>query len=394
MNCLMSCSCSDILCSLGCVAGKTLDTVSSNVKSCASSCASSLDEQWEQYKLDFNKVYTDDVDEASRKGLFSKSLERIERLNKLNGAYAFGLTRESDRYDHEKHAKGAMRPKQHKSAPVKAAENLEAPAAVDWRKTIAVTPIKNQGQCGSCWAFSATEAIESQYVLDASPEYAIELSPQQITSCTTSCGGCQGGWPYAGYEYVQSVAGLANEWYWPYTQSMIASTATAACATNVSIFNGPDAALAGGHATVTGYNYVIPECASGSCTKQDMQGLAAAVAEGPVSICVNAGAWNDYTGGVLSQSACGGYGAGDLDHCVQLVGYNTTASSPYWIVKNSWSTTWGEDGYIFLEYPANTCGLGNEATRPVIGNAAGNPTARQQLVNMATGPLGAAATVV
>merc|ERR1712157_514486 len=252
------------------------------------------------------------------------------------------------------------------------AESSAAPASVDWRKTIAVTPIKNQGQCGSCWAFSATEGIESQYVLDASPEYAIEMSPQQITSCTTSCGGCQGGWPYAGYEYVKSVAGLSNEWYWPYTQSMIASSNTAACATNVSIFDGPDASLAGGHATVTGYNYVIPECASGSCKHQDMKGLAAAVAEGPVSICVNA--------------------ADDLDHCVQLVGYNTTASSPYWIVKNSWSTTWGEDGYVFLEYPANTCGLGNEATRPVIGNAAGDAAARQRLADLATSP--ATATVV
>jgi len=347
--------------------------------------AVATDDQWEQYKVQFKKMYMSDADESERHQLFTEANERINELNKLNGAPVFGWTRETDRRPEEMHAKGFVRSTERRPAEVKLAEMDSAPAAVDWRKTIAVTPIKNQGQCGSCWAFSATEAIESQYVLDASPEYAIELSPQQVTSCVTSCDGCNGGWPYAAYEYVESVAGLSNEWYWPYTQSMIAESATAACATNVSIFSGPDAELAGGHATVTGYNYVIPECASGSCAKQDMAGLAKAVAEGPVSICVNAGAWNDYTGGVLSQAACGGYGADDLDHCVQLVGYNTTAASPYWIVKNSWSTTWGEDGYIFLEYPANTCGLGNEATRPTIGNAVANPIAKERLFQQATG---------
>jgi len=279
---------------------------------------------------------------------------------------AFGWTRQTDRKEEEKHYRGAVRPSEHKTAPVLKAAS-KAPAAVDWRDSTVVSPVKNQGQCGSCWAFSATETVETQYALAAAD--TIELSPQQITSCTTSCDGCNGGWPYSGYEYVKGVVGLSNSWYWPYTQSMTATSATAACSTNVSVFDGPDAELAGGFATVTGYNYVIPECASGACTNQDMTGLAAAVAEGPVSICVNAGAWNDYTGGVMSQSACGGYAASDLDHCVQLVGYNSTASSPYWIVKNSWSTTWGLEGYVHLEYPANTCGLGNEATKPVIGNA-------------------------
>jgi len=386
MNCLFGCSCGNVFCALGCVAGKTLDSTAAAVKSCASGCASSLDDEWEAYKTQFKKVYTDDVDEAERKQIFAENMVRINDLNEKNGEYVFGWTRQTDRKEEEKHYRGAKRPSVTLSAEVVLSQTTP-PAAVDWRKTIVVTPVKNQGQCGSCWAFSATQTIESQYALDAAPEYAISFSPQQITSCTTDCYGCQGGWPYSGYNYVKGVAGLSNEWYWPYTQSMIAQSTTAACSTNVTIFDGPDAELAGGHATVTGYNYVIPQCSSGACDSQDMNGLAAAVAEGPVSICVNAGAWNDYSGGVLSQSACGGYGADDLDHCVQLVGYNTTASSPYWIVKNSWSTTWGEDGYIFLEYPANTCGLGNEATRPIIGNAVAESAHKQQLQMQASGEI-------
>lgn len=368
LNCILGCSCGNLFCALGCVAGKTLNNISSQVKSCGGGCASSMDEEWTAYKTQFNKVFLDDVDEATHRKIFEESTERINRLNALNGEFVFGWTHDTDRKENERRAKGAKRPAQLKSAPVKRA-SAAAPEVVDWRGSISVSPVKNQGQCGSCWAFSATQTIESQFALDTQSKWAIELSPQQITSCTTDCDGCGGGWPSSGYEYVKGVAGLSNEWYWPYTQSMVATSATAACNTNVSIFAGPDAELAGGHATVTGFNYVIPQCSSGGCTDQDMSGLAKAVAEGPVSVCVNAGQFNDYTGGVMSKAACGGSGADDLDHCVQLVGYNANASSPYWIVKNSWSTTWGMDGYIYLEYPANTCGLANEATKPVIGNA-------------------------
>lgn len=254
---------------------------------------------------------------------------------------------------------------------MKLADKASAPDAVDWRGTVAVTPVKNQGQCGSCWAFSAAETVESQFnLLGASVDDALELSPQQINSCVTACDGCNGGNTGPAYEYIESVIGLSNSFYWPYEQSMTESTATVACdTTKLAVFTGADATLAGAYATVTGWNYVIPECATGACKNQDMAGLAASVAEGPVSICVNAGVWNDYTGGVLTEAACGDYSADSLDHCVQLVGYNSTAASPYWIVRNSWSTTWGMDGYAYLEYPANTCGLGNEATKPTIGNA-------------------------
>merc|ERR1711904_470416 len=97
-----------------------------------------------------------------------------------------------------------------------------------------------------------------------------------------------------------------------------------------------------------------------------MGGLAAALEKTPLSVCVNAGVWNDYTGGVMTANACGSMGADSQDHCVMATGFNTTAPTPYWIVRNSWASTWGESGYIYLEMAQNTCGLADDATIPEV----------------------------
>merc|ERR1712054_295794 len=130
---------------------------------------------------------------------------------------------------------------------------------------------------------------------------------------------------------------------------------------------GPLEQLQGGYATVSGYSYAIPPCTEGqSCANQDLKGLATALESSPLSVCVNAETWNDYTGGVLTANACGSMGADSQDHCVMATGFNTTAPTPYWIVRNSWASTWGEKGYIYLEYSENTCGLADDATIPSV----------------------------
>merc|ERR1719473_569454 len=123
-----------------------------------------------------------------------------------------------------------------------------------------------------------------------------------------------------------------------------------ACPTQkVQQIDGPNEQLSGGYAQVTGYSYATKPCTSGGCTNQDLKAFAASLEKTPVSICVNAGTWNDYTGGVLTAKACGSMGADSQDHCVMAAGFNSTASTPYWIVRNSWASTWGEEGYIYLE---------------------------------------------
>merc|ERR1719343_1523178 len=124
--------------------------------------------------------------------------------------------------------------------------------------------------------------------------------------------------------------------------------------------------LSGSYAQVSGYSYATPPCTSGSCQNQNLKQFAAALEKTPLSVCVNAGVWNDYTGGVLTSAACGSMAADAQDHCVMAVGFNSTASTPYWIVRNSWATTWGEEGYIYLEMAKNTCGLADDVTIPVV----------------------------
>jgi hypothetical protein len=331
------------------------------------------DPQWEQYKIDFQKTYASDSEESERFAIFKETVDRIEKLN-AQGNPVFGLTWTSDRKDHEKHAKGYKRPAGFvPTAPIyEKKQAVRSPAAVNWRFTEAITPIKNQGQCGSCWAFSATSAIESSLAILGGEEYSIELAPQQITSCTPStgaegCFGCNGGFTEGAYDYVKTVAGVGNSFYIPYEQSLTAASDTAACPTaKVEALDGPDASLSGGFAAVTGYTYATPACTSGSCTSQDLTKLQQALEETPVSICVNAGAWNDYTGGVMTSAQCGSMAADEQDHCVQATGFNTTAPTPYWIVRNSWASGWGEKGYIYLDMSNNTCGLADDATIPTV----------------------------
>jgi C1A family cysteine protease len=330
------------------------------------------DPEWEKFKAEYKKTYKNHDDEQARYKLFLSSKERVDKLNKLNGQQAFGINWMSDRYETEKHKKGHVKPKDFvPTAPVKDfTATMRSPKSIDWRFTKAVTPVKNQGQCGSCWAFSATEAIESQMILNSGGKYDFTLSPQQIASCTPNTGtygclGCNGGFTEGAYEYVKSAPGLANGFYIPYEQSLTQSESTMACPkSKVDQITGEYEELSGSYAQVSGYSYAVKPCTSGACENQDLTGLAAALEKTPLSVCVNAGVWNDYTGGVLTSAACGSMGADSQDHCVMAVGFNSTAPTPYWIVRNSWATTWGEQGYIYLEMAKNTCGLADDATIP------------------------------
>merc|ERR1719272_731118 len=328
------------------------------------------DPEWEAFKAKYKKHYASDVDEQQRYALFQEAKTRVAGLNELNGGgNVFGINWMSDRHDVETYKRGLVKPKDFKAtAPVLKFETSRAPTSINWRDTEAVTGIKNQGQCGSCWAFSATEAIESQMILGTGGKFAINLSPQQVASCTPApAEGCNGGFTEKAYDYVKSAPGLANAFFIEYEQSLTQSQQTMACPTaKVEAINGTMQQLQGGYAQVEGYSYAVPPCTAGACESQDLKGFAAALERTPLSICVNAGAWNDYVGGVMTSAACGPMGAMYQDHCVMATGFNTTAPTPYWIVRNSWADTFGENGYIYLEMAKNTCGLADDATIPEV----------------------------
>lgn len=225
-----------------------------------------------------------------------------------------------------------------------------APDAMDWVAKGAVTPVKNQGACGDCWAFSTAEGIESAVYMATGS--LVGLSEQQLTSCDQEMHGCGGGDPGYALEYVKKSGGIASQADYPDASPQ--SGITGNCS-----WDGSKAAI------VTGSRYAVPACEDGSCDNQDEEGLAAAVAKyGPLSICINADPWNNTLGWTIDhvwQPENCSHGANDLDHCVQLVGYDKTAPVPYWKIKNSWTAEWGEGGYLRIPYGKNTCGVANEA---------------------------------
>jgi len=226
------------------------------------------------------------------------------------------------------------------------------PTSFDWRDEGAVTPVKNQAQCGSCWAFSATETVESQYIIGGNNMTI--LSVQTTVSCDTTDAGCGGGWYYTAWmDYMEPNGGITTQSVYPYADSTKIGNAPA-CDSSL------ESQVVSGTAP-SSYSWATTPCSSVKCGSQDEDTLKANLVEyGPISIACDASAWSSYTGGVLTSSSCSSSSL-KLDHAIQLVGYNADASTPYWIVRNSWGSSWGEDGYIYLEMDTNTCGLADKA---------------------------------
>jgi C1A family cysteine protease len=250
--------------------------------------------------------------------------------------------------DVKKRARGFIRTSMNADLPVASftPEQLAAvPSAIDWSTRGATTRVKDQGYCGSCWAFSTVEGIESG-VFMTTGTLPQPLSTQQLISCDKNDWGCDGGDLPSAFAYVQKEGGIDTEAHYPDTSHNDGRDGTCKVATHT--------------VKVTGAHWAVPECTGGTCSGQDENGLKAALATyGPLSICVNANDWDGYTSGVYSRACSGSYNS--LDHCVQLVGYDTTAATPYWKVRNSWGEGWGERGFIRLPMGVNSCGVADEA---------------------------------
>ena len=215
------------------------------------------------------------------------------------------------------------------------AQPAKMPPSVDWRSRGVVTAVKNPGGCGSCWAFAAAEAVESAFAL-ATGRLEV-LSPQQILDCTPNpreCGGdggCLGGTPELAFAGIAAASGLASEWAYPYVDYHGGGAVTGPCRAGSGA--PPVARLARAGFVKLPSNSYWP--------------VLAALGRGPLAVNVDASAWFTYESGVFAD------GAGkqpDIDHAVTLVGYGTDAESgqDYWLVRNSWGTAWGEDGYMRL----------------------------------------------
>jgi len=294
----------------------------------------------------YNKVYTNDEFQTRFKN-FKDNIAKINAQNAASPSAVFGINHFSDMSEEEFRTTVLMSkrievPPMPKDFVASNTPAIGAPDTLDWRAKGAVTPVKNQEQCGSCWAFSATQAIESAWILAGkATNETVNLAPQQIVDCDTTDAGCNGGDTPTAYEYVVSAGGLESNDSYPYTGQ-----------------NGKcDFKKSEVVASITGY-----QKATSWLSETELQ--TNLVAWGPLSICLDAASWQNYQSGVLTHLQCAFINF--LDHCVQLVGYNAGASSPYWIVRNSWTTDWGIEGYIWLEMWHDTCGLAHEATWPTV----------------------------
>jgi C1A family cysteine protease len=197
------------------------------------------------------------------------------------------------------------------------------PKEIDWRKEGAVTPVKDQGQCGSCWAFSATGAMEGSWATATGK--LLSLSEEQLTDCATGFKygsyGCDGGQMDGAFKYVIE-NGVTTEEQYPYTAD-----------------NGNNDTCQENDITTA---VTFTKCFD--VASNDQVSLKAAVAKRPVSIAIEADSkyFQSYSSGIITSSDCGT----DLDHGVLIVGYGEEYGQKYWLVKNSWSSSWGDEGYV------------------------------------------------
>jgi len=273
--------------------------------------------------------------------VWKSNMDLIIATNQQNNSFTLGMNAFGDMTRDEFAARNGYKPIQRSY--IRSlnegdfGSDSDAAASLDWRTKGAVTPIKDQGQCGSCWAFSATGSMEGAHAISTGK--LVSLSEQQLVDCSGSEGnmGCNGGLMDYAFEFVIRNDGITGETDYPY------KAVDGTCKT-------------GKTARTTISSYV-------DVTKNKEASLLSAVNVAPVSVAIEADqtVFQFYSGGILDSAACGTR----LDHGVLVVGYGTDGKD-YWIVKNSWGEGWGMDGYALLVRNKNMCGIAMEPSYAVI----------------------------
>lgn len=313
------------------------------------------DEEWEQFfefQQRFNKVYDTIQEMKTRFQIFRQNLRDIlrhnidTRQNFTKGVNQFtDLTPSEFKTLYASGLNGAYvgsygcKTYSHSGSGV--------PSSVDWRSHNAVTSVKDQGQCGSCWSFSSTGAIEGAWAISTGE--LVDLSEQEMVDCATGIAygshGCSGGQMEGAFKYVieNGQCSLAS---YPYTSGTTKS--------------GGSCQRCDAVAHLSSCSDVKPN---------DQVSLTSAVAQQPVSVAIEADTryFQSYSGGVLTSTSCGT----NLDHGVLVVGYGTENGIDYYLVKNSWGTSWGENGYVKIARSSSTndpgiCGIAMQPSFPTV----------------------------
>ncbi|KAM3612597.1 uncharacterized protein V6R79_010791 [Siganus canaliculatus] len=299
--------------------------------------------QFKEFMVKYNKVYSSQEEADHRLRIFHENLKTAEKLQSLDqGSAEYGVTKFSDLTEEEFRSTylnpllsqwTLHRPMK----PASAAKN-PAPESWDWRDHGAVSGVKNQGMCGSCWAFSVTGNIEGQWFLKNGN--LLSLSEQELVDCDVLDQACGGGLPSNAYEAIEKLGGLESETDYSYSghkQRCDFSTGKVAAYINSSVE-----------------------------LSKDEKEIAAWLAEnGPVSVALNAFAMQFYRKGVSHplKIFCNPW---MIDHAVLMVGYGQRKGVPFWAIKNSWGEDYGEQGYYYLYRGSNACGINKMCSSAII----------------------------
>ncbi|CAN1229450.1 Senescence-specific cysteine protease SAG39 [Linum perenne] len=305
----------------------------------------------EEWISRFGRDYVDANEKELRYNIFKVNVQLIDSFNAApNNSYTLGLNQFADLTDQEFKATktgfmGHVRSSQH--GHFRYANVSDVPTTVDWRKNGAVTPIKDQGKCGCCWAFSTVASVEG--INQLSTGKLVSLSEQELVDCDTQGNnqGCNGGLMDDAFKFIIQNKGLTTESNYPYKTKYPYDAADGTCNANKE---GSSAA------TIKGYEDV---------PANNEAALMKAVASQPISVAIDAGdsSFQFYSSGIFTGE-CGT----ELDHGVTAVGYGESDGKKYWLVKNSWGAQWGEAGYIRMQKDVTAkeglCGIAMQASYP------------------------------
>jgi cathepsin L len=315
--------------------------------------------EWKKFTSKYEKNYAHD-EAYYRYTIFKQTVDYIDHFNKnlaKDRSFSVGINAFSD-LTKEEFSKYYLGTKVDATKHVKTGQKFvpkidlgAVPTTWNWTSQGAVTPIKNQGQCGSCWAFSTTGSTEGCHFLNT--KSLVGLSEENLVECSQSEGneGCEGGLMDDAFKYIIANKGIDTETSYPYTSGEGEAGACAFEAANCG-------------STITAYTDV---------TSESEPALLQACVGAPISVAIDAGeaSFQSYTSGVYYEPECS---STQLDHGVLAVGWGTYQGEAYWLVKNSWGTDWGLNGYIMMSRNRNNnCGIATMASYPTgCGNCASN----------------------
>lgn len=300
------------------------------------------------YRRRFGRQYGSAWEMEHRQRIFVHNMRFVHSKNRAALSYSLALNHLADRTPQEMAAlRGRRRsgdPNHGLPFPAEHYTGIILPESLDWRMYGAVTPVKDQAVCGSCWSFATTGAMEGALFLKTG--VLTPLSQQVLIDCSWGFGNyaCDGGEEWRAYEWIKKHGGIAStESYGTYKGQ------NGLCHYNQSEML----------AKITGYVNVT----SGNITAVK----TAIYKHGPVAVSIDAShkTFSFYSNGIYYEPKCANK-PGQLDHAVLAVGYGVLQGETYWLIKNSWSTYWGNDGYILMAMKDNNCGVATEATYPIL----------------------------